>query len=219
MIKPTHKQDITAIAAQRNAIGRMIRKAQQEPPCEPPRKPPASVPTRPPSIVPSIEALTPDTANAPPVPVQNSALRADVPARAAEGPHASAEGNPSIKAEESTDEDPPHWVQQASLSELLLWRLGIPIDRERIEREQAKATIDLKPPVTTRKVADAIAHLSLQVIRGELDAASAKTSLYALQTLLTALRLQIFEEKKPKSARRKKPRTIRRRSRNAKPQR
>jgi hypothetical protein len=109
---------------------------------------------------------------------------------------------------EEADEDPPQWVQQSSLSEVLLWRLGIPLDRERIERQHARSEkgLDLAPPITTRKVADAIAQLSMQVIRGELDAATAKTSLYALQTLLTALRLQIIEEKKPKDTPRKKAR-------------
>jgi hypothetical protein len=124
-----------------------------------------------------------------------------------------AEGQ--VPEAEEIDADPPAWVQQASLSELLLWRLGIPIDREQMEREQQKAkdTFDLKPPITTRKVADAIAHLSMQLMRGELDATSAKTTLYALQTLLTALRLQIVEEKKPKPTTRKKKN---RRPRNAK---
>ena len=99
---------------------------------------------------------------------------------------------------DSTLADPPLWIRQASLSELLLWRLGLPVDREAMEREYAKSqeAIDLKPPITTRKVADAIAHLSLQLINGEIDATTAKTSLYALQTLLTALRLQIVEEEK-----------------------
>ena len=109
---------------------------------------------------------------------------------------------------EEADEDPPQWVQQSSLSEVLLWRLGIPLDRERIERQHARSEkgVNLEPPITTRKVADAIAQLSMQVIRGELDAATAKTSLYALQTLLTALRLQIVEEKKPTTISKKKAR-------------
>ena len=103
-------------------------------------------------------------------------------------------------ADEPDDKDPPLWVQQASLAEVLLWRMGIPRDREQVqhEHEQSEKLIDLKPPITTRKVADAIAQLSMQLMRGELDATTAKTSLYALQTLLTALRLQIVEEKKPK---------------------
>jgi predicted P-loop ATPase/GTPase len=107
---------------------------------------------------------------------------------------------------DSTMPDPPLWIQQASLSELLLWRLGLPVDREAMEREYAESqeAIDLKPPITTRKVADAIAHLSLQLINGEIDATTAKTSLYALQTLLTALRLQIVEEKKAKDISEKK---------------
>jgi hypothetical protein len=133
------------------------------------------------------------------------------------------------ESQEPADEDPPHWVQQSSLSEVLLWRLGIPLDRERIERQHARSEkgLDLEPPITTRKVADAIAQLSMQVIRGELDAATAKTSLYALQTLLTALRLQIIEEKEPKDTTKKarkpapsrKPRTNRRRTQIAKPKR
>jgi hypothetical protein len=88
------------------------------------------------------------------------------------------------------------------------------------QHEHSEHGIDLDPPITTRKVADAIAQLSMQVIRGELDAATAKTSLYALQTLLTALRLQIIEEKKPKDTTKRKARkpapTSRRRKQIAK---
>ena len=126
---------------------------------------------------------------------------------------------------EPADEDPPPWVQQSSLSEVLLWRMGIPFDRERMqhERRQSENIVDLQPPITTRKVADAIAHLSVQLMRGELDATTAKTSLYALQTLLTALRLQIVEEQKPKNTTKKKARkpapTSRRRKQIAKPKR
>ncbi len=123
---------------------------------------------------------------------------------------------------EVEDADPPQWVQQSSLADVLLWRLGIPVDRERIERQHARSEkgLDLEPPITTRKVADAIAQVSMQVIRGELDAATAKTSLYALQTLLTALRLQIIEDKKPIAISKKKARKpAPRRKRNAKPKR
>lgn len=122
------------------------------------------------------------------------------------------------EADEPDDEDPPLWVQQSSLAEVLLWRMGIPLDRERVqhEREQSEKVVDLTPPITTRKVADAIAHLSVQLMRGELDATTAKTNLYALQTLLTALRLQIVEEKKPKNARTKARKPARRRKQIAK---
>ncbi len=122
------------------------------------------------------------------------------------------------EADEPDDEDPPLWVQQSSLAEVLLWRMGIPLDRERVqhEREQSEKVVDLTPPITTRKVADAIAHLSVQLMRGELDATTAKTNLYALQTLLTALRLQIVEEKKPKNARTKARKLARRRKQIAK---
>ena len=105
---------------------------------------------------------------------------------------------PEIETDDPMMQDPPAWiVEQASLSELLLWRLGIPVDREAVEREhQAReAAIVLKPPITTRKVAAAIANLSLQLMEGKIDGTTAKTNLYALQTLLTALRLQIVEEK------------------------
>lgn len=109
--------------------------------------------------------------------------------------------NPSPIGEET-----PRWMEQASLADLLLWRLGIPADRERIEREhdQLQKAIQLTPPITTRKVADAIAQLSLQLMEGKIDPTKAKTALYALQTLLTALRLQIVEEKKAKDAKKKK---------------
>jgi hypothetical protein len=124
-------------------------------------------------------------------------------------------------ADEPDDEDPPLWVQQSSLAEVLLWRMGIPFDRERLEqqREQSEKIIDLKPPITTAKVANAIAQLSMQLMRGELDATTAKTNLYALQTLLTALRLQIVEEKtpkKPKDTRTKARKSARRRKQSAK---
>jgi hypothetical protein len=121
-------------------------------------------------------------------------------------------------ADEPDDEDPPLWVQQSSLAEVLLWRMGIPVDRERMqqERERSEKIIDLNPPITTRKVADAIAQLSMQLMRGELDATTAKTNLYALQTLLTALRLQIVEEKKPRDTRTKARKPARRRKQSAK---
>jgi hypothetical protein len=135
--------------------------------------------------------------------------------------HPPAEENGALDDTQVITADPPLWIQQASLSELLLWRLGIPLDREKMESEhkQAEAAIDLKPPITTAKVADIIAHLSMQLMRGEVDAATAKTSLYALQTLLTALRLQIVEEKKPKNpknARTKARKPARRRKQIAK---
>lgn len=116
------------------------------------------------------------------------------------------------------DEDPPRWVQQASLSETLLWRLGIPLDRERMELQYArsKEIVDLKPPITAAKVADAIAHLSLQLMRGEIDPATAKTTLYALQTLLTALRLQLVQDKQPKGTKKKSRKPARRRKQIAK---
>ena len=96
-------------------------------------------------------------------------------------------------------EDPPPWVQQRSLAEILLWRLGVPTDRKRMEEEHRAATpIDLAPPLTTKKVVDAIANLSLLVIHGQLDPSEAKTSLYALQTLLSALRLQLTQNIEPR---------------------
>jgi hypothetical protein len=93
------------------------------------------------------------------------------------------------------------------------------------ERNRADEALDLKPPITTRKVAEAIAQVSMQVIRGEIDAASAKTTLYALQTLLTALRLQAIEQKTtttkkaPKTAPARKTRSNPRRRQIAKPKR
>ena len=114
---------------------------------------------------------------------------------------------PPDDAPDLTDADPadPPELREASLAELLLWRLGVPRDRARMQQQHQVDPINLTPPITTRKVADAIAQISLRIMNGELDATSAKTSLYALQTLLTALRLQIVEEKKARDAKKKKP--------------
>ena len=182
MILPRDKEDINAILKQRDAINDAIGRMKDT---EPPSQPAAEETSQAletghmreqPQIRPEVAPAHTETHITPP---------------------------PSVAEPEDTGpdpmaEDPPTWiVEQASLSELLLWRLGIPVDREAVEREhQARqSAIDLKPPITTRKVADAIANLSLQLMQGTLDATTAKTSLYALQTLLTALRLQIVEEK------------------------
>lgn len=205
MTLPTDKHDLTAITTQRDQIGRMIRReesrsnitdevapplsrivrqgAEVEVPAEPVQKvsqeEEKKVPEEPRQKVPEITQYeVPEK-----VPVDDD------------------------DANDPMQQDPPDWIiQQASLSELLLWRLGIPLDRALVEREYRRShdAVDLKPPITTRKVADAIAHLSLQLIEGKLDADSAKTSLYALQTLLTALRLQIVEEKKATAITKKK---------------
>lgn len=135
MTQPINKQDILGVATQRDAIGAMIRKGQKEPTCEPPKKPSGSAPTRPTSTSPSIAAPTPGTANAPLAPAPTS----DPP-------------QPEVDAPSYITEDPPLWIQQASLSELLLWRLGIPVDRDRIEREhkQTEAALNLDPPQEAR---------------------------------------------------------------------
>ena len=114
------------------------------------------------------------------------------------------------------EEDDPPELREASLAELLLWRLGVPRDRARMQQQHQVDPINLTPPITTRKVADAIAQISLRIMNGELDATSAKTSLYALQTLLTALRLQIVEEKKARDAKKKKSKSRGRKHANRK---
>jgi hypothetical protein len=192
MTLPTNKQDLLRITDQRDAIGALYKRPDSHSasdPEPPPRKPPKK----------SDAVATASPQPAPPIAFLDEA----------ETQITSAPIAPASDPDDAADpmqQDPPHWIQQASLSELLLWRLGVPLDRERIEREnkQSEKGLDLKPPITTRKVADAIAHLSVQVIRGELDPASAKTSLYALQTLLTAMRLQLIEEKKPQARKGKK---------------
>jgi hypothetical protein len=194
---PTEKHDLIAIATQRNQIGRMI--AHEEARFEPVMgaTPLANVARSEKQEMPEADAT--DTIEN----VEEAAATVTQTLCEATG----SDPDPDDNANDPSQQDPPDWIiQQASLSELLLWRLGIPIDRELIEREHraAQDSIDLKPPITTRKVAHAIAHLSLQLIEGKLDANSAKTSLYALQTLLTALRLQIVEEKKAKATVKKK---------------
>ena len=190
MTLPTEKHDLTAIASQRDQIGRMITRQGAPPLSRIVRQGgEADVPTESAQKAPREEGEKVPEAAAPfPAAVARSEEVADV-ARSAD---------PDDDPNDPMQQDPPDWiVQQASLSELLLWRLGIPFDRELIEREHraSQESVDLKPPITTRKVAHAIAHLSLQLMQGKIDANTAKTSLYALQTLLTALRLQIVEEK------------------------
>lgn len=206
MTLPTDKHDLTAITTQRDQIGRMIAHDPQrqanpstrgvviEPVQKAPHEEGEKVPEESRQKVPeTTQYEVPEK-----VPDAHAPILADAPT--------SAEDD----LNDPMQQDPPDWIiQQASLSELLLWRLGIPLDRALVEREYRRShdAVDLKPPITTRKVADAIAHLSLQLIEGKLDADSAKTSLYALQTLLTALRLQIVEEKKAKvTAKKKSPR-------------
>lgn len=150
----------------------------------PPKKPPQGIPERPPHSTP--HPLSEEVER------QDTAIAAELP-----------------RGELDPEGDDPPELREAPLAELLLWRLGLPRDRVRIQQEHHTDAINLTPPITTRKVADAIAQLSLRVMNGELDATSAKTSLYALQTLLTALRLQILEEKKLRDTK-KKPKPARR---------
>jgi hypothetical protein len=181
---PREKHDLTAIASQRDQIGRMIARGSAE------VAPPLSRIVRQGGQTEPEDTDTTDTT----APVETAAPHVTRTLSEAKGSDPAPDDDPN----DPMQQDPPDWiVQQASLSELLLWRLGIPFDRELIEREHraSQESVDLKPPITTRKVAHAIAHLSLQLMQGKIDANTAKTSLYALQTLLTALRLQIVEEK------------------------
>ena len=190
MTYPRDKQDLTAIAGQRDQIGRMLRQ-----PDPLPKKPPQAIPARTPERVPG---STPASLGTEAQTDADSPLLADVVGSG------EAEPDPAVDLDPDPDINDPPELSEAPLAELLLWRLGVPRDRVRMQQARHVDAINLTPPITTRKVADAIAQISLRIMNGELDASSAKTSLYALQTLLTALRLQIVEEKKAKDAKKKK---------------
>lgn len=207
MTLPTDKHDLTAITSQRDQIGRMIRRAESRSNITDQVAPPLSRIVRQGGQTEAQDTEALDTTENAGVPIPAEVARSGEVDEAQASFPADAPTSAEDDLNDPMQQDPPDWIiQQASLSELLLWRLGIPLDRELIEREHRRSqeSVDLKPPITTRKVADAIAHLSLQLIEGKLDANSAKTSLYALQTLLTALRLQIVEEKKAKAITKKK---------------
>ena len=91
------------------------------------------------------------------------------------------------------DEEVPEAIAEASLAEVLLWRLGIPADRVRIltEHEKASTTFDLAPPLTPEKIAAAIAQVSIALLNHELQPAEANVMLFALQTMLSAVRVSI----------------------------
>ena len=156
------------------------------------KKPPQGIPARTPERMP----------DSPPMSAADQTV-AESPLPAYEAGGGEAELEPADPDLDPDPEDPPE-LREAPLAELLLWRLGVPRDRARMQHERQADPINLTPPITTRKVADAIAQISLRIMSGDLDATSAKTSLYALQTLLTALRLQIVEEKKSRDAKKKK---------------
>ena len=91
------------------------------------------------------------------------------------------------------DEEVPEAIAESSLAEVLLWRLGIPADRVRIltEHEKASTTFDLAPPLTPEKIAAAIAQVSIALLNHELEPAEANVMLFALQTMLSAVRVSI----------------------------
>ena len=89
-----------------------------------------------------------------------------------------------------------------SLAETLLRRLGIPIPANHPENSKRTNSIDLSAPLTTAKVAEAIATVSIAVLENELPAQQANVTLFALQTLLSALRLNMTEEKMRRQAER-----------------
>ena len=90
-------------------------------------------------------------------------------------------------------EEVPEAIAEASLAEVLLWRLGIPADRARVlaDREKAAAVFDLAPPLTPEKIAAAIAQVSIALLNHELQPAEANVMLFALQTMLSAVRVSI----------------------------
>lgn len=159
------------------------------------KKPPQRIPARTPERVPGSAPASLSTAD-------QTDAESPLPAAQTGSGEAEFDADPDLDPEPDIN-DPPE-LSEAPLAELLLWRLGVPRDRVRMQQAHQVDAINLSPPITTRKVADAIAQISLRIMNGDLDANSAKTSLYALQTLLTALRLQIVEEKKAKDAKKKK---------------
>jgi hypothetical protein len=86
---------------------------------------------------------------------------------------------------------------QHSLAATLLFRMGIPLDTGKMKKalEQAKVDLPLEPPFTAAKITGALAAVALKIASGELQPAQANALLFALQTLIGAVRVSISEEK------------------------
>ena len=82
------------------------------------------------------------------------------------------------------------------MAEILLYRLGIRSDRDRVLEAAAKRAtpFELKQPVTPAKIAAAIAQVSIALLNHDLSPLEANTMLFALQTMLTAVRMGILAD-------------------------
>lgn len=80
-----------------------------------------------------------------------------------------------------------------SLAETLLLALGIPFDQHADETEPTHFTIE--PPITAAKVAAQIAQVTNALLAGTIAADQARVILFALQTMLTAIRVNAIEQK------------------------
>ena len=79
-----------------------------------------------------------------------------------------------------------------SLAEALLLAIGVPFDERDAETNPVQA---IEPPITAAKVAAQVAEVSNALLAGTLEPERAKPVLYALQTMLTAIRVHQLELK------------------------
>jgi len=166
----------------------------------------ASVTTAGSSTSPSTEALTNQADTAPQV-SSWAPISATVPASTS----ALAQAKPSPHTEPDEEFHHPGWLPRPdedskegkalenrkeharSLAETLLLALGIPYEEDTDEVKPVAVTIE--PPITAAKVAAQIGAVTNALLTGQLSAQEANTTLFALQTLLTAIRVNLAEEK------------------------
>jgi len=129
-----------------------------------------------------------------------------------------------IERQLPTQEEVAEFEKQGhnSLAATLLFRMGMPTDTEKIKRD-LKASIDLDPPITATKVMEALATVALKIASGKMQPAQANAILFAMQTLIGALRVSITEQKwaakkEDRQPTRKRQPTKRRSKTNAHPQ-
>lgn len=96
-----------------------------------------------------------------------------------------------------SEEEMAAWEQMAdhSLAATLLYRMGIePGNLEERDTKERDLEVAIEPPYTTERIMAAIAGVTRKLSQTDVNLKQANTILYALQTLLTATRVQLQEK-------------------------
>jgi hypothetical protein len=112
-----------------------------------------------------------------------------------EDPQPSPSTGASGRLSARSDEEEAAWENSGehSLAATLLFHLGIPTAELEAEKQQ-RLEVKIDPPYSVGQIMASIAELTRQISHSNVDLKQANALLYALQTLLTASRVQLQEK-------------------------